>query len=86
MNNKLFHLPITLFSGSPGSFRLVTSVKEAGDFLFDGWAAHDSEKWSRAMLRCDAALQGNGKIDEARAAFVEAIREAGIIANSSQTG
>jgi hypothetical protein len=81
MDRKSFKAPVTVYLVRSGQFRVICDLSGAGDFLFDHWAGNDSADWVFAMNKCNAAMTGNTPTDEARTAFIEAAKGAGMQIN-----
>ena len=65
---------------APMCFRMVNSVRDAAEMLVKGWPEEGRGPAYRAALQaCHDALAGSAKPAVARAAFMAAAREAGII-------
>ncbi|WP_315919753.1 DUF982 domain-containing protein [Mesorhizobium sp. SP-1A] len=69
---------MVLCAGNPTKFYLISSIGDASDFLFDHWAEHDSSQWTDAMNRCAWANLGKTSIEDARTAFIVAVKSAGM--------
>jgi hypothetical protein len=82
MDMKPSWVAVTTCYGRPLRFRLVNSVSEASAFLFDNWPGRESDCWYAAIKHCNDALKGSVSVDDARAAFVVAAKDAGILHNA----
>ena len=70
---------------APKRFRTIDSVAQAADFLLAGWEGREKGSAYRiALRRCLAALEGRIKPESARAAFLEALREARIFVRTRE--
>lgn len=78
MNGKNLPNALVIWTGSPIRFHLVVTVQDASDFLFDNWADHDCLEWIDAMSRCAWANLDRASVEEARDAFLIAMKAAGI--------
>lgn len=78
MDTKKLSTPLVIFTNRLNGFRLVCTVAEASNFLFDNWADNDSEQWTDAMNQCAGVDLGMTSVDEAGLAFILAVRGAGM--------
>lgn len=69
---------VTIQSDHAGRGRNIASVPEAAEVLLMGWPIHDGAKLTIARQKCLEALDGRVAITDARAAFIEAAKEADI--------
>ena len=69
---------VTIQSDHAGRRRNIASVPEAAEVLLMGWPIHDGAKLTIARQKCLEALDGRAAITDARAAFIEAAKEADI--------
>lgn len=58
---------------------IIDNTREAAECLMELWPDHDGPKFSRALLICACALDGVSDDVNARAAFLAAAEEAGIV-------
>lgn len=70
-----------LFGGRrPGIITVVTSARQAAEILLDPkWPAERSRRQLAAQQACLDALEGRKPADVARAAFIAAADEAGVL-------
>ena len=78
MSTGKFQTPVAVADVNSRISHLVSTVGEAADFLFDNWPGHDSQLWTDAMNRCEAAKSGTTSIALARADFIKAVEQAGM--------
>ena len=78
-NDRCFKEPVQIAIGIAGDIRYVMNVRQAVDALQTNWPVEGSATYRNALLMCQKALHGNNDPDLARAAFVEAAREARIL-------
>ena len=69
---------VTIEIRQSGKLSNIGSVPAATEFLMMNWPTHDGEKLELARKTCLKALDGMTTVTEARAAFIEAAKEAGI--------
>jgi hypothetical protein len=69
---------VTIQSDHAGRRRNIGSVPEAAEVLLMSWPTHDGAKLKIARQKCLDALDGRVTITDARAAFIEAAKEADI--------
>jgi hypothetical protein len=81
MERQSFNAPVTVYITGRRQFRIISDVNGASDFLFDHWATNDSARWMFAMNQCNAATLGRISPEDARAAFISAMRSAGMQIN-----
>lgn len=82
MDPKRWNAPVTVFTGKPGKMRVVASTVEAAEFLLERWPVEPGPLHMRARVACLEVLEGKMPPDHARAAFVAAAHEAGILVKS----
>jgi hypothetical protein len=71
---------VTILSDSPGQVRNIRSVAEAAELLVVYWPTQKGDMLTAARQACQHALEGRITCTEARRAFIDAAREAGIYA------
>ena len=78
--------PVIIETAQVGRLRTVTSVREAAECLLDaGWPKGRRGKAHKAAVgACHAALGGRLDAEAARAAFILAAQEAGIVASEGR--
>jgi hypothetical protein len=69
---------VTILSDTPGQVRNVRSVAEAAELLVLYWPTRVGEKLLEARQACQDALDGEITCTQARQAFIDAAKEAGI--------
>lgn len=73
MATRQFRAPVAVYIAGPIGVALFKSLERASDFLFDHWPGNDSLAWTDAMkYRAD-----DDAVDDASAAFLCALKEAG---------
>jgi hypothetical protein len=72
-------LAVTIELDKSGKLRNVSSVTEAAEVLMMHWPKHKGKNLSAARQACLDAIGGEGSVDDARAAFVAAAKEARIL-------
>jgi hypothetical protein len=70
---------VTVELAHGGKPRTITSVEQAADFLMIDWPIERGRLHGLARQACRDALEGNLSGAEARAAFINAAREADIL-------
>ena len=66
------------FGTEGGDIRILTSTEEASYYLQNDWPADIGPKFIEAQRTCLDVLAGIGGPEDARAAFIEACKEAEI--------
>jgi hypothetical protein len=80
MTEMIFEPPVGIYFGKMGQTRAVRSVQEAAECLInERWPSHSGEAFEGALLALIAASEGRKNAAQARDAFAEAAREAGIL-------
>lgn len=69
---------VTVETDRVGQLRNITSVTEAASFLLAEWPGKRGRLHALARLACLEALERTITGDDARAAFIDAAKEAGI--------
>lgn len=69
---------ITVLLADGTTTHRIVSVGQAVDFLANCWPSERNDRYAIAQQACRDALKGNCSIAAARAAFIDAAREAGI--------
>ncbi len=77
MDTQPWSRPVQL-GAKGGELKILTSTEEASHYLQNNWPGEVGPKSIEAQRTCLDVLVGIGEPDDARAAFVEACREAGI--------
>jgi hypothetical protein len=80
MSIRHFDVPVTVAAVRGRRVRLVSNANEAAELLAGAWAVQ-GPKHRLALLACRDAVAGRKSVDEARKAFADAAREAGILVN-----
>lgn len=62
----------------PGAYRVVTGTRQAAECLMNLWPVSEGQKFESALRAVTAALDGDCTDEDARAAFIEAAKEAGL--------
>lgn len=79
MSEGWFSKPVQVGVGVVGDIRNVSSARQADELLVHHWPDSGTLKHRYAHRSCLGAMRGDGTPEEARAAFVEAAREARIL-------
>jgi hypothetical protein len=78
MENKPWSKPVE-FEAAPGTCRVVASTDEASHYLLNRWPMDGGENYIEARKICLDVLAGLRSPEDARAAFILAAAEAGLI-------
>ncbi|MRG54648.1 DUF982 domain-containing protein [Phyllobacterium sp. SYP-B3895] len=70
--------PVTIEAARLGKPTNICSVTQAAEFLFMKWPIYDGPRLKIARQLCFDALEGEAGTAEARAAFIDAAKEANI--------
>ncbi|MFC6490707.1 DUF982 domain-containing protein [Nitratireductor sp. GCM10026969] len=83
MNTGRWSVPVSVLDGQGLVFD-IRSARHAADFLVLHWPEKHRDSWPhlRAQSACLDVLQGTHEPEHAQQAFVEAARDAGIIAEN----
>lgn len=76
--DKPWSKPVTLALGEDGADVTIDSTQAASWALIEDWPTEEGAALDRALLVCAAVAKGQKSDEEARKAFIEAAREAGI--------
>jgi len=76
---NIYFPSVTVEAVHDGKPRTITSVLQAADFLMDDWPPSRGRLHGLARQACLDALEGNLTGAEARAAFIDAARDAKIL-------
>jgi len=79
MDPKRWTKTVTVFTGKPGKMRVIASTVEAAEFLLERWPVEPGPNHLLARVACLAVLEGEYPPEHARAAFIAAADEAGIL-------
>ena len=79
MDEKRFKKPVFVMLGEPGEIHLVQSAKEAAECLLHRWPFECGRKYRDARETCITVLADDKDAEIARAAFIGAAKEAGIL-------
>jgi Protein of unknown function (DUF982) len=80
MANLAIEPPVGVYFGKMGRIRVVSSSREAAECLMsERWPSHTGEAIEVAILTLIAVSEGRKDAAQARQAFAEAAREAGIL-------
>jgi hypothetical protein len=74
---------ITVATTEVDKLQNITSVRQAAVFLVHGWPVSHGKAHVSARAACLAALDGHGSSSTARAAFIDAAKEADIFVRDS---
>jgi hypothetical protein len=76
-----FSPPVGIYFGRPGQTRIVSSLREAAECMMSGkWPDISGAAFERALRTFVDATEGRESAEQARADFVQAVRESGILA------
>ena len=78
MSIRHFDVPVTVEAVRGRRVRLVSNANEAVELLAGAWSVQ-GPKHRLALQACRDAVAGRRSADEARKAFADAAREAGIL-------
>lgn len=78
-----FSSPVRIEGPAPGVMINVSSLEEAGRRLLERDEEEWSPAWRAAVSQCLAAMEGRLTVEEAREAFVVAMREADLLIEPS---
>ncbi len=79
--NTPWKMPVTVLIGEPPVETVVETTQAAAWAMIEDWPLEDGTALDRALAICAAVDAGRRKPEDARQAFVEAAREAGILVN-----
>jgi hypothetical protein len=80
--NTPWKKPVTVLIGEPPVETPVETTQSAAWAMIEDWPLEDGTALDRALAVCAAVDAGRRKPEDARQAFVEAAREAGVLVNS----
>ena len=80
--NAPWKKPVTVLIGEPPAESVVETTQGAAWALIEDWPLEDGTALDRALAICAAVDAGKRKPEDARQAFVEAAKEAGILVRS----
>lgn len=85
MSESWFDRPVTVLGFNPICRRTIGRTSRAAEFLLQDWPEElrTKPKYRKALLACQEALEGALPISAARAAFVQAAREADLLLDES---
>jgi hypothetical protein len=69
---------VNVNTANAGRVLTVASLEDAVEFLQRHWPHNKGRKFNTAERACVDALDGKQSVEAARAAFIEAVKEAGI--------
>ncbi|TKT45340.1 DUF982 domain-containing protein [Rhizobium sp. LC145] len=75
--------PVVILIGDPPTETIIATTQGAALVLIEDWPLKDGPALRRALLMCAGVLEQINKPDEAREAFMEAAREAGVLVEAS---
>ncbi|MGV1790132.1 DUF982 domain-containing protein [Rhizobium lusitanum] len=70
--------PVILELGRAGHFAIITNALDAANCMSEEWPLNSGPAVDEAVLVCLDAVLGKASAEEAREAFLEAVREAGL--------
>ncbi|CAM5376898.1 hypothetical protein ATER59S_01670 [Aquamicrobium terrae] len=79
MHEGWFAEPVAITVGIVGDIHHISSARQAAALLTQHWPDAGTPKYRAARQACLAAVHGEKPPDVARAAFIEAAREARIL-------
>ena len=82
MLNTLWKNPVIVKIGDPVEELAVESAQGAAWAMIEDWPMDDGALLDRALAVCAAVDNGKAKPEDARLAFIEAAKEAGILVRS----
>ena len=71
--------PVLISIGEPPVETAIDTVQAASWAMIEDWPLDEGTALDRALLACTGVIEGKRKADDARAAFVAAAEEAGIL-------
>ncbi|SMF65685.1 Protein of unknown function [Xaviernesmea oryzae] len=74
--------PVVVAVGEPPVETTVATTQGASWALIEDWPIEEGPALLRALAMCTGVLERKNKPDEARSAFVEAAREAGVLVSA----
>ncbi|MGK6317697.1 DUF982 domain-containing protein [Neorhizobium sp. DT-125] len=74
--------PVVIAIGEPPVETTVSTTQSASWALIEDWPAEEGPALTRALAMCVGVLEQKNKPEEARDAFVEAAREAGVLVSA----
>ena len=77
--SKSWKKPVVISIGEPPAETAIDTVQAASWAMIEAWPLDDGPALDRALLVCAGVIEGKRKTDDARAAFVAAATEAGIL-------
>jgi hypothetical protein len=83
-DGKPFDTPVTLELGCIGSYRQISSTREAAECLMTVWPFNRGARHRDAVETCLKVLDGHRSTEDARRALVEAARESDVLAPEQQ--
>ncbi|MEX0405076.1 DUF982 domain-containing protein [Aquibium sp. LZ166] len=86
MQKNHFEVPVTVKAGNEGDSKVLSSPREASDFLLNNWQGKRSAKHRAALQACHDAVSSGKPAMTARRAFVAAAREADLLLSDKVPG
>jgi hypothetical protein len=80
--NSPWKKPVTVLLGEPPAETAVETTQAAAWAMIEDWPQEDGTALDRALAICAAVDAGKRTPEDARQAFVEAAKEAGILVRS----
>lgn len=74
--------PVVVLIGDPPVETTIATTQGASWLLIEDWPLEEGPALTRALAICAGVLERKNKPEEAREAFVEAAREAGVLAKA----
>ena len=77
--SKSWKNPVLISVGEPPVETAIDSVQAASWAMIEDWPLDEGPALDRALHACTCVIEGKRKAEDARAAFVAAAEEAGIL-------
>jgi hypothetical protein len=77
--DKPWKTGVTLALEGTDTFTTIATTQAASWALIEDWPLEDGPALDRALLICSAVMEGKKPAEEARAAFIAAAKEAGLV-------
>ncbi|MBP1845906.1 hypothetical protein J2046_004180 [Rhizobium petrolearium] len=74
-----WRIPVSVELYGPGNHELIFCTGDAADCLLNDWPVDDGENFHEALRTFMLVMDGLAEPEEARAAFVAAAKEAGLL-------
>lgn len=80
--NQAWTTPVVISIGDPPAETAIATLQAAAWALIDDWPLEEGPALDKALAACTGVMEGKRKADDARARFVDAAAEAGILIRS----